>query len=120
MTRREQRVINAFINCIKSGTYSVDYAITLIEDNQRYGWLSNEIAKNYPIIVAKTQYSFSDNPDLLGAPDDYELTISDIEVKTGAEFVVLVAGKMSLMPGLPKIPNAEKMKIENGEIFNLK
>ena len=46
MTRREQRVINAFLNCIKHGEYSEDYAITLIEDNARYGWLS-DTAKNY-------------------------------------------------------------------------
>ena len=46
MTKREQRVINAFLNCIAAGEYSVDYAITLIEDNQRYGWLS-EAAKEY-------------------------------------------------------------------------
>lgn len=41
MTKREQRVINAFINCVKSGEFTEDYAITLIEDNARYGWLSN-------------------------------------------------------------------------------
>ena len=81
---------------------------------------ANEIAKGYPIVTAKTQYSFSDNPDLLGAPKNYRFVIRDIEVKTGAEFVVLIAGKMSLMPGLPKIPNAEKMEIKNGKIFNLK
>ena len=42
MTKREQRVIRAFINCVKSGEYTLDYAITLIEDNERYGWLSEE------------------------------------------------------------------------------
>lgn len=42
MSRREQRVINAFINCVKSGEYSFDYAVLLIEDSQRYGWLSYE------------------------------------------------------------------------------
>lgn len=42
MTKRETRVINAFINCVKSGEFTPDYAITLIEDNQRYGWLSEE------------------------------------------------------------------------------
>ena len=42
MTKRESRVINAFINCVKSGEYSLDYAILLIEDNTRYGWLSEE------------------------------------------------------------------------------
>ena len=46
MTRRETRVINAFLNCIRHGEYTVDYAITLIEDNARYGWLSEE-AKEY-------------------------------------------------------------------------
>ena len=46
MTKREQRVINAFLNCIAHGEYSVDYAVTLIEDNQRYGWLSDN-AKDY-------------------------------------------------------------------------
>lgn len=46
MTRREQRVITAFLNCIAHGEYSVDYAITLIEDNARYGWLSDN-AKDY-------------------------------------------------------------------------
>jgi hypothetical protein len=46
MTRRETRVINAFLNCIRRGEYTVDYAITLIEDNQRYGWLS-DAAKEY-------------------------------------------------------------------------
>lgn len=46
MTRRETRVINAFLNCIKHGEYTVDYAITLIEDNARYGWLS-DTAKDY-------------------------------------------------------------------------
>lgn len=46
MTRRETRVINAFLNCIRHGEYTVDYAITLIEDNARYGWMSEE-AKDY-------------------------------------------------------------------------
>ena len=46
MTKREQRVISAFLNCIKHGEYTEDYAITLIEDNQRYGWLS-DAAKDY-------------------------------------------------------------------------
>ena len=46
MTKREQRVVNAFLNCIAHGEYSIDYAITLIEDNARYGWMS-ETAKEY-------------------------------------------------------------------------
>lgn len=78
------------------------------------------LAKNFPIIMAKTQYSFSDDQTVLNAPKDYIFHVSDIELKNGAEFLVLIAGKMSLMPGLPKIPNAEKMEIIDGKIFNLK
>lgn len=51
MTKRETRVINAFINCVKNGTYSVDYAITLIEDNQRYGWLSTEAKDHFYAVI---------------------------------------------------------------------
>lgn len=51
MTKREKRVINAFINCVKNGTYSADYAITLIEDNQRYGWLSNEAKDHFYEVI---------------------------------------------------------------------
>lgn len=47
MTKREQRVINAFLNCIRHGEYSEDYAITLIEDNQRYGWLSDAAKEHF-------------------------------------------------------------------------
>ena len=47
MTKRETRVINAFINCVKSGEYSFDYAVLLIEDNQKYGWLSDEAKEGF-------------------------------------------------------------------------
>lgn len=47
MSKREQRVINAFINCVRNGEFSEDYAITLIEDNQRYGWLSDEAKEEF-------------------------------------------------------------------------
>ena len=47
MSKREKRVINAFINCVRNGEFSEDYAITLIEDNQRYGWLSDEAKENF-------------------------------------------------------------------------
>ena len=78
------------------------------------------LAKNYPIIMAKTQYSFTDDQTALNAPSNYIFNVTDVELKNGAEFLVLIAGKMSLMPGLPKIPNAEKMEIVDGKIFNLK
>ncbi len=73
-----------------------------------------------PVVIAKTQYSFSDDAKLLGAPNDFTLHIRDIEYRGGAGFLVALAGNMLLMPGLPKKPNAISMTIdENGKIDGL-
>ncbi len=75
---------------------------------------------NLPICMAKTQYSFSDNPSLLGAPRDFHITIKDVKVCSGAGFVVAKTGDIMTMPGLPKVPAAEKIDIdENGVITGL-
>ena len=72
---------------------------------------------NLPICIAKTQYSLSDDPKNLECKDEYNITIRDIELKTGAGFIVALAGKIMTMPGLPKIPAAENIDIdENGNI----
>lgn len=72
-----------------------------------------------PICVAKTQYSFSDDAALLGAPKGFEMVVQDIVVTTGAEMIVVIMGSIMRMPGLPKAPNAEKIDIVNGEIDGL-
>lgn len=73
-----------------------------------------------PICMAKTQYSFSDDPKLLGAPDNFTITISDIKVSAGAGFIVALTGDIMTMPGLPKVPAANNIDIlENGEIVGL-
>lgn len=73
-----------------------------------------------PVIVAKTQYSLSDDPKLLARPEKFIVRVRDIIVKGGAEFVVAVAGNIMLMPGLSKHPAAEKIDIDgNGEITGL-
>ena len=73
-----------------------------------------------PICVAKTQYSFSDNPKLLGKPTNFKITIRDIILKNGAGFVVAIAGNIMTMPGLPKVPAAEKIYVaEDGTIEGL-
>ena len=74
---------------------------------------------NLPVIIAKTQYSLSDNPKLLGRPQDFVIKIRDIELRSGAGFIVAVAGNILLMPGLPKVPAGENMLIQNGEISGL-
>ena len=73
-----------------------------------------------PICIAKTQYSFSDNEKLLGAPEGFNLTVRDMKVSAGAGFVVALTGKIMTMPGLPKIPVAESIDVdETGKITGL-
>lgn len=66
-----------------------------------------------PVVIAKTQYSFSDDPKLLGAPTDFTLHIRDVEYRGGAGFLVAIAGNMLLMPGLSNTPNAVNMNIDD-------
>ena len=76
--------------------------------------------KNVPICIAKTQYSFSDNPTLLGAPKDFIMNISDVRLSAGANFIVVICGNIMTMPGLPKEPAAEKIDItKEGKITGL-
>jgi formate--tetrahydrofolate ligase len=72
-----------------------------------------------PICVAKTQYSFSDDPSLLGAPSGHVPRIRDVRLRAGAGFVVVLMGDISTMPGLPHAPAAERIRVINGEIDGL-
>ncbi|MBQ3058466.1 MAG: formate--tetrahydrofolate ligase [Clostridia bacterium] len=73
-----------------------------------------------PICVAKTQYSFSDDPLKLGAPENFDITIKNVKVSAGAGFIVVLTGDIMTMPGLPKVPAAEKIDVdENGVITGL-
>ena len=73
-----------------------------------------------PICVAKTQYSFSDNPKLLGAPSGFRITIRNLKISAGAGFIVALTGDIMTMPGLPKVPAAEKIDVDStGRISGL-
>jgi len=73
-----------------------------------------------PICMAKTQYSLSDNPQLLGRPEGFNINVQEVRVSNGAGFIVVLTGNVMTMPGLPKVPAANKMDIlENGEIVGL-
>ena len=75
---------------------------------------------NLPICMAKTQYSFSDDPSLLGAPKGFTVTVRNLKVSAGAGFIVALTGDIMTMPGLPKVPAAEKIDVdENGKITGL-
>ncbi len=73
-----------------------------------------------PVCIAKTQYSFSDNPALLGAPEGFTVTVKNVKISAGAGFIVVLTGEIMTMPGLPKVPAAEKIDVdENGKITGL-
>ena len=75
---------------------------------------------HYPICVAKTQYSFSTDPQLRGAPSNHVLTIREVRLAAGAEFIVLVCGDVMTMPGLPKVPSANAIDVnDEGKIVGL-
>ena len=87
---------------------------------KQIGTIENLGFGNLPVCMAKTQFSFSDNPSLLGAPRGFHLTIKDVKVCSGAGFIVVKTGDIMTLPGLPKVPAAEKIDVdENGVISGL-
>lgn len=89
-------------------------AIKQIRELEKFG------LDKLPICMAKTQYSLSDNPSLLGRPEGFNITVKEVRVSNGAGFVVVLTGNIMTMPGLPKVPAANKMDIlESGEIVGL-
>ena len=73
-----------------------------------------------PVCIAKTQYSFSDDPSKLGAPDGFTVKIKEVRVSAGAGFIVVLTGEIMTMPGLPKSPAAERIDVDgDGRITGL-
>jgi formate--tetrahydrofolate ligase len=84
-----------------------------IESLQKQGY------GHYPVCVAKTQSSFSTDPKLRGAPDNHVITVREVRLAAGAEFIVMVCGDIMTMPGLPKAPSAEKIDYVDGKVTGL-
>ena len=74
----------------------------------------------YPVCIAKTQYSFSDDPKNLECKEEFKIHVNEIQLKAGAEFIVAITGKIMTMPGLPRVPAAENIDIdENKNIIGI-
>jgi formate--tetrahydrofolate ligase len=75
---------------------------------------------HYPVCIAKTQYSFSTDPNLRGAPSNHVIPVREIRLAGGAEFLVVICGDIMTMPGLPKTPSANGIGVDgNGEIYGI-
>ena len=88
-------------------------ALRQLERIERHGW------SKFPVCIAKTQYSFSDDPTAYGSVRDFDLEVRDVVINTGAEMIVLVLGALVRMPGLPRVPQAEKIDFVDGHIEGL-
>ena len=75
-------------------------------------------AENLPVCIAKTQYSFSDNATKVGAPEGFTVTVRNVKLSAGAGFIVALTGDIMTMPGLPKVPSAEKIDIDNDGVIS--
>ena len=89
------------------------------EAMEKLDFLNKNEVLNLPICVAKTQYSFSDDKNKLGAPTDFSVTVKDVQLYLGAGFLTVYLGDILTMPGLPEKPNYELIDVENNEIVNL-
>lgn len=99
------------------GAKDVEYSTQARQQIERIKKLGYE---NLPVCIAKTQYSFSDDAKNLECKNDYNIHVRNVELKSGAGFIVVLAGKIMTMPGLPKVPAAESIDIDkNGEIVGI-
>jgi len=108
------------IDIIAKEIYRADKITATEEIKQKLNTFENNGFKNFPVCVAKTQYSFSTDPKLKGAPTNHEIPIRDVRLSSGAEFIVVICGSIMTMPGLPKIPAADKIKLnKKGQVEGL-
>jgi len=112
--------INEKIETIAKKIYHADSVVILHNAQKQINQIEKMGLDKVPICMAKTQYSFSDDATLLGAPKGWRLTVRDVKISAGAGFIVALTGEIMTMPGLPPIPSAEKIDIDSmGKISGL-
>ncbi len=108
------------IHAIATKVYGGDGIIILPAAQKQIDRLTQLGYGRLPVCIAKTQYSFSDDATKLGAPEGFKITVKNVRVSAGAGFIVVLTGDIMTMPGLPKVPAAEKIDVdENGKITGL-
>ena len=116
----EKATIEEKLDAIVKKVYHGDRAVLTANAKKQAQQLTGLGFGELPICMAKTQYSFSDNAALLGAPKGFEVTVRNLKVCAGAGFIVALTGDIMTMPGLPKAPAAEKIDVdEHGKITGL-
>ena len=116
----EEESIESKIESVCKKVYGGDGVIFTDEAKKQIATLNELGFDKVPVCIAKTQYSFSDDMTKLGAPTGFKITVRSLKVSAGAGFIVVLTGNIMTMPGLPKVPAAEKIDVDNtGKIFGL-
>ena len=115
----DNQSIKEKVEAVAKNIYGASNVIYLPAAKKKLQRINDLGISHYPVCIAKTQYSFSDNPKLYGVPEDFEFTIRDFVINTGAEIIVAIAGEIMRMPGLPKEPQAKVIDIIDGQIVGL-
>ena len=116
----DEMSIEEKLDTICRRVYHADGVVLTANAKKQAAQLTELGFSDMPICMAKTQFSFSDNASLLGAPRGFKVTVKEMKVNAGAGFIVAKTGDIMTMPGLPKIPAAEKIDIdESGRITGL-
>ena len=117
---KDDESISGKIESIVKKIYGGDGVVFAPQAKKQIEKLNELGFSRLPVCIAKTQYSFSDNPSLLGAPSGFKVTVRNVKVAAGAGFIVVLTGDIMTMPGLPKKPAAENIDVnEKGEIVGL-
>lgn len=112
--------VKAKVEIIAKKIYGASGVVYTDDANRKIKQIEDLGFGGLPICVAKTQYSFSDNPVLLGRPENFEVTVKDAKISAGAGFIVVFTGSIMTMPGLPKKPAAERIDVDaDGRISGL-
>jgi formate--tetrahydrofolate ligase len=107
------------INLIASRIYGASEVTADSKVRARIKELQESGYGHFPVCVAKTQYSFSTDAALRGAPTGHSINIREVRLSAGAEFIVMVCGEVMTMPGLPKVPSAERIDFIDGKVVGL-
>ncbi len=114
------QTIESKIESIATKVYGGDGVIFTDEAKKQIAKLKDLGFTNVPVCIAKTQYSFSDDMTKLGAPENFKITVRSVKISAGAGFIVVLTGNIMTMPGLPKVPAAEKIDVSSdGKITGL-
>lgn len=106
------------LNAIATKIYHASNVVFTAQAEKALKEIEKLGGNSLPVCVAKTQYSLSDDPALLGAPKDFTITVRDLTLSNGAGFVVALTGSIMTMPGLPKLPAAERIDVDDSGVIS--